>query len=74
MKPKVEGTGFTADFSVQERKNMKAVHALATLCAKLEIKGAKATVVGIQDMLGSCGYEGDLEESTTEDKSEGLPI
>lgn len=68
MKPKVEGTGFTADFSVQERKNLKAVHALATLCKKLEIKGAKEVTQGIEDMFGSCGYEGVLEEGQDETK------
>ena len=61
MKPKVEGTGFTAEFTVQERKNLKSVHLLATLCAKLEIAGAEAVATGIEDMLGATGYDGDLE-------------
>lgn len=66
MRPKVEGSGFTADFTVQERKNLKSAHLLATLCAKLEIAGAEAVATGIEDMLGATGYEGDLESGEKE--------
>ncbi len=66
MRPKVVGLSFEVDLTVNERRHLKAAHDLAVLCARLGIKGAGTAAQGISELLGVCGYEGDLEAGASD--------